>query len=68
MLGTKILQKGCLILLGQCCAQVVRAVVVAQLVEQSLQTPEIRCSNPHISKILSTNGTIETMKIKRGWE
>ena len=31
------------------------AVVVAQLVERSLLIPEIRCSNPVIGKILSTN-------------
>ena len=32
-----------------------RAVVVAQLVERSLLTPEIRRSNPSIGKVLSTN-------------
>ena len=32
-----------------------RAVVVAQLVERSLPTSEIRGSNPDIGKILSTN-------------
>ena len=32
----------------------VRAVVVAQLVEWSLPTPEIHSSNPDIGKILST--------------
>ena len=31
------------------------AEVVAQLVEQSLLTPEICGSNPNISKVLSTN-------------
>ena len=36
-----------------------RAVVVAQLVEQSLTTPEIRGSNLVIDKILFTNCTIE---------
>ena len=41
------------------------AVVVAQLVEQSIPTPEIRSSNPVIGKILSTNCTIEKMKIKK---
>ena len=30
-------------------------VVVAQLVERLLPTPEIRCSNPNIGKLLSTN-------------
>ena len=39
--------------------------VVAQLVEQSLLAPEIRGSNPAISKNLSTNYTIEETKIKR---
>ena len=32
-----------------------RVVVVAQLVERSLPTPEIRSLNPNIGKILSTN-------------
>ena len=41
------------------------ALVVAQLVEQSVPTPEIRSSNPDISKILSTNCTIEKMKMKK---
>ena len=41
------------------------AVVVAQLVEGSLPTPEIRDSNPDISKVLSTNCTIEKTKIKK---
>ena len=31
------------------------AVVVAQLVERALPTPEIRSSNPNIGKVLSTN-------------
>ena len=31
------------------------AVVVAQLVEWSLQTPEIHGLNPNINKVLSTN-------------
>ena len=31
------------------------AVVVAQLVERSLPTPDIRGSNPNLSKVLSTN-------------
>ena len=35
------------------------AVVVAQLVELSLWTPEIRSSNPNIGKILSTNCTFK---------
>ena len=42
-----------------------RAVVVAQLVERSLVTPEICGSNPDISKILSTKCTIEKTKIKK---
>ena len=41
------------------------AVVVAQLVQWSLPTPEFRGLNPDISKILSTNCTIEKMKIKK---
>ena len=45
------------------------AVVVDQLVEQSLPTPEIRGSNPVIGKILSTqlstNCIIEKTKIKK---
>ena len=41
-----------------------RAVVVAQLVEWSLPTPEFLGSNPDIDKILSTNCTIEKPKIK----
>ena len=41
------------------------AVVVAQLVERSLTTPEICNSNPDIVKILSTNCTIEKAKIKK---
>ena len=35
------------------------AVVVGQLVERSLPTPEIRGSNPNIGKILSTNWTFK---------
>ena len=42
-----------------------RAVVVAELVDQSLPTPEIRNSNHDIGKILSTNCTIEKTKIKK---
>ena len=38
------------------------AVVVAQLVERSLPTPEICGSNPNIGKIISTNCTIENRK------
>ena len=38
---------------------------MAQLVEQSLLTPEIRGLNPDIGKILSTNCTIEKTKIKK---
>ena len=41
------------------------AVVVAQLVEQSLPTPEIRGSNPDIGKILSSNCKIEKIEIKK---
>ena len=41
------------------------AVVVAQLVERWLLTPEIRGSNPDISKILSTNYTLEKTKIQK---
>ena len=42
-----------------------RAVVVAQLVELLLLTPEIRGFIPDIGKILSTNWTIEKTKIKK---
>ena len=42
-----------------------RAVVVAQLVERSLTTPEIRGTNPDIGEILSTNSTIGKMEIKK---
>ena len=42
-----------------------RAVAVAQLVERSLQAPEICSSNPDIGKILSTNCTIEKTKINK---
>ena len=38
---------------------------MAQLLERSLLTPEIRGSNPIIGKILSTNCTIEKTKIKK---
>ena len=41
------------------------AVFVAQMVERSLPTPEIRSSNPVISIILSSNCLIEKMKIKK---
>ena len=40
-------------------------VVVAQLVERSLLTPEIGCSNPKIGKILSANYTIEKTNIEQ---
>ena len=40
-------------------------VVVAQLVEWLLLTPEIGCSNPNIGKILSANYTIEKTNIKK---
>ena len=39
--------------------------VVAQLVELSLATPEIRGSNPDIEKFLFTNCTIEKTKIEK---
>ena len=39
--------------------------VVAQLVERSLPTPEIGGSNPDIGKVLSTNCTLEKTKIKK---
>ena len=42
-----------------------RAVIVAQLIERSLLTPEIRGSNLDIGKILSTNCTIDKTKIKK---
>ena len=38
---------------------------VAQLVDQSPPTPEIRGSNIDISKVLSTNCTFEKTKIKK---
>ena len=41
------------------------AVVVAQLVERSLPTPEIHGLIPDIGKILSTNCTIEKTQIKK---
>ena len=41
-----------------------RAVVVAQLVERLLQTPEIHGSNPNFGKIVSTNCTIKARKDK----
>ena len=40
-------------------------VVVAQLVERTLPTPEIYSSNPDIGEILSTNCIIEKTKIKK---
>ena len=39
--------------------------VVAQLVERSLPTPEIRGSNPGTGEILSTNCALEKTKIKK---
>ena len=42
-----------------------RAVVVAQLVERSLPTPEIRDLNPAYVKILSTNVSSNCIKKKR---
>ena len=42
-----------------------RAVVVAQLVERLLPTPEIYSLIPDIGKILSTNCTIEKTKLKK---
>ena len=41
-----------------------RAVVIAQLVELSLLTPEIRGSNPNIGLILSTKCTFKKEKTK----
>ena len=38
--------------------------VVAQLEERSLPTPEIRGSNPDFGKVLSPNCTLEKTKIK----
>ena len=46
-------------------SKVTSSVVVAQLVEWSLTTLEIRRSHPDIDKILSTNCTIEETKIKK---
>ena len=43
--------------------QIRAVVVVAQLVERSLPTPEIHSSNPDIGRISSTNGTIEKTQI-----
>ena len=40
------------------------AVVVAQLAERSLLTPEIRISNPINGKILSTICTIKNKKVE----
>ena len=37
---------------------------MAQLVERTLPTPKMRSLNPDVGKILSTNCTIEKMKIK----
>ena len=48
-----------------------QAVVVAQLVERLLPTPEIGGSNPNIGKTLSTNCTFKKKRRKyrkRGWE
>ena len=42
-----------------------REVVMAQLEERSLSTPEIRGSIPDIGKFLSGNCTIEKTKIKK---
>ena len=41
------------------------ALVVAQLVWQSIPTPDIRGSNPDIGEILSTNCTLVKTKIKK---
>ena len=41
------------------------AVFVAQMVEQSLSTPQIGGSNPDLGKILATTCTIEKTKIKK---
>ena len=45
--------------------RLVRAAVVALLVERSLMTPEIHSSNPDIGKLLSYNCTIEKTGIKK---
>ena len=42
-----------------------REVVMAQLEERSLPTPEIRGSIPDIGNFLSSNCTIEKTKIKK---
>ena len=42
-----------------------RAVVVAQLLERLLPTPEICGSNPDIGEMVSTNCAIEKTKIKK---
>ena len=39
--------------------------VVAQLIDRSLPTSDIRCSNPDNGKILSTNCAIEEAKMKK---
>ena len=55
------LAHGCFLVIDK-----VEAVVGAQLIEQSLPTPEIRALNPDIGKILSANYcTIEKTKIKK---
>ena len=41
------------------------AVVVAQLIERSLPTPEICGSNPNIGEISSTNCALEKTRIKK---
>ena len=40
-------------------------VVVAQLVERSLSTPEVRGSNPVIGKFICTINCVEKTKIKK---
>ena len=42
-------------------------VVVAQLVERSLLTPEIRGSNPNIGKVLSANCKLNRKDEKKKW-
>ena len=44
------------------------AVVVAQLLERLLPTPEIRISNPNISKVLSTNWILNRKDKNKGKE
>ena len=45
-----------------------RAVVVAQLVERALPTPEIHGSNPNIGKVLSSNCKLKRKDENKGKE